>query len=90
MKNIETKGKAGLIRRGDKYALEGGYYNANGFAVAIIASITREIDWAVYIGATLGDKRERETVQAVLEFGCKLSEKDAKHYFPEIGLPYRH
>lgn len=78
------------LKRGDRYSIEGRYYNANGFAVAIIASITREVDWAAYIGATNDDKREAETVQAVLEFGCKLSEKDAKHYFPEIELPYRH
>lgn len=88
--NIEFKRKFGLIRPGDKYAIEGRYYNANGFAVAIIASITHEIDWAVYIGATLGDAKEAVTVQATLKFGCKLFEKDAKHYFPEIELPYRH
>lgn len=88
--NIELKGKTGLIRRGDKYAIEGRYYNANGFAVAIVASITHEIDWAAYIGATGDDKREGETVQAVLKLGCKLFENDAKHFFPEIELPYRY
>ena len=78
------------LKRGDRYSIEGCYYNANGFAVAIVASITREIDWAAYIGASPGDVKEAETVQAVLKFGCKLSEKDAKHFFSEIELPYRH
>ena len=88
--NIEYKGKGGLIQPGDKYVLEGRYYNANGFAVVIVASVTHEIDWATYIGATSDDKREAETVQAVLKFGCKLFEEDARHYFPDIKLPYRH
>lgn len=79
------------LKPGVKYSIEGRYYNANEFAVAIVASITHEIDWAAYIGATFGDiLLESETVQAVLKFGCKLSEKDARHYFPEIELPYRH
>lgn len=78
------------LKRGNKYSIEGRYYNANGFAVAIIASVTHEIDWATYIGATPGDVREAETVQATLKFGCKLSEKDARHFFPEMKLTYRH
>ena len=79
------------IRRGDKYSIEGRYYNANGFAVAIVASVNHDLDWAAYIGATGDDKREGETVQAVLELGCKLAEKDARYFFPELkSTPYRH
>ena len=78
------------LKPGVKYSIEGRYYNANEFAVAIVASITHEIDWAAYIGATLGSLSEGETVRDVNKNGCKLSEKDARHFFPEIELPYRH
>jgi len=34
-------------------AIEGGYWNANGFAVAIVAVVNEGgVDWAAYIGAT--------------------------------------
>lgn len=32
--------------------VEGRYWNANGFAVAIVAVINPEVDWAAYIGAS--------------------------------------
>ena len=67
---------------------EGRYYNANGFGVAIVASITNPIDWAAYIGADDGYSEE-SCIQFVKEKGCKLSEKDARHFFPNITLPYR-
>jgi len=70
-------------------ALEGRYYNANGFSLAIVASITKKIDWAAYIGSCSSQVSEEETLQFVKERGCKLSEKDARHYFPNIDLPYR-
>ena len=79
------------LKPGDRYSIEGRYYNANGFAVAIVASINHEVDWAAYIGATGDDKREAQTIQAVLELGCKLPEQDARYFFPELkSLPYRH
>lgn len=69
---------------------EGRYYNANGFAVSIIAVINEGIDWAAYIGSTDGEMfSERQTMNFVSHFGCKLSREDARYYFPGIDLPYR-
>ena len=65
------------------------YWNSNGVQIAIVASITGSIDWAVYVGATKDAYTEQETVDWTLERGCKLSAKDARHYFPGIELPYR-
>ena len=79
------------IKRGSRYNVEARYFNANGFAVAIVASITQEVDWAAYVGATLGSLSEEETVQDVTKHGCKLPEQDARYFFPEFkGVPYRH
>ena len=36
---------------GIKYTIEGRYFNAQGWAVAIVASVTHGIDWGAYIGA---------------------------------------
>jgi len=47
------------------------------------------IDWAVYIGGASHILPEHEALEFVAAKGCKLSEKDARHYFPEITLPYR-
>lgn len=79
------------IKRGLKYNIEGRYFNANGFAVAIVAVITHEVDWATYIGGTFGDKSESETIQWVIKYGCKLPDRDAYYFFPEFKhLPYRY
>ena len=66
------------------------YYNANGYAVAIVISET-PIDWACYIGSTDGIiMSEEETVDFVHRCGCKLSEEDARHYCPGLqDKPYR-
>jgi hypothetical protein len=81
--------------KGSKYCIEGRYFNAQGWAIGIAASITHEIDWAAYIGATFGEPvssmTESETVQYVIKYGCKLAEKDARHFFPELKeARYRH
>lgn len=54
----------------DKY--EAQYCNANGYSVAIVASIGVEGAWAAYVGGAPPE-----------------SEEDARHFFPEIALPYR-
>lgn len=74
---------------GTRRIIEARYYNANHFAVAIVAVITEGIDWAAYIGGDDGTQRERETIAYVRDNGCKISEEDARHYFPDIELPYR-
>ncbi len=74
---------------GDKKLIEGHYWNANYHACAIVAVVTEGIDWAAYIGGADHTIRENEAVQFVADKGCKLSEKDARHFFPNIKLPYR-
>jgi hypothetical protein len=66
---------------------EGRYYNANGFACGIVASIGAG-DWAAYIGG-FDPQSEKACLQFVAKYGATLSEKDARHFFPEIELPYR-
>ena len=77
---------------GGRIVKRGRYYNANGFAVAIVAVVTEGIDWAAYIGGTHDDRSADETVIWITRYGCKLSEGDARHYFnsEEFSLPYRH
>ena len=77
-----------FIKTDHKEALEGRYFCANGFSLAIVAGITKSIDWAAYIGADQSNTEE-ETLFFVLIRGCKLSEEDARHFFPDIELPYR-
>ena len=69
--------------------LEARFWNSNGYQIAIVACITKGIDWAAYIGA---DKSytEAETLRTVANWGAKLSAEDAKYFFPNITLPYRH
>ena len=71
----------------DKY--EGRYWNSNGVGIAIVASVTKSIDWAAYIGADDGYS-EDACLQWTARHGSKLSEEDARHLFPDIELPYRH
>lgn len=74
---------------GDNRLITGRYYNANYYATAIVASITEGIDWAAYIGGSDYTNSEKQAVEDVARYGCKLSEKDARHFFPDIELPYR-
>ncbi len=67
---------------------EARYYNYNHHGIAIVAVITEGIDWAAYIGADDG-KSEQECINQTAYHGCKLSASDARHYFPDIELPYR-
>ena len=66
----------------------GRYWNSNGKGIAIVAVITENIDWAAYIGADNGWSEEG-CVNATAKYGAKLSAVDAKHFFPDIKLPYR-
>ncbi len=67
---------------------EGRYWNSNGKGITIVASITEGIDWAAYIGADNGWEEEA-CVKWAAEYGAKLSEDDAVHFFPNIPLRYR-
>jgi len=74
---------------GDRIIKEGRYYNANYHACAIVAVITEGIDWAAYMNGCDASLPEQEALEWVAERGCKLSEQDARYYFPDIKLPYR-
>lgn len=72
-----------------KKQLEGRYWNANGVGICVMASITKGVDWAAYIGADNG-WRERDCMAWTLEKGVKLREQDARYFFSDFELPYRH
>ncbi len=72
-----------------KQCLEARFWYCDGNQIAIVASITKGIDWAAYIGAENISGKEEETLDYCLKYGCKLSEQDARHFFPDIKLPYR-
>lgn len=66
------------------------YWNANYYAGAIVASITEGIDWAAYIGGADHTWSREAAVEYVRDYGDKLSRDDARHFFPNIELPYRY
>lgn len=77
-----------------KRQLEGRYWNPGidvypNLNICVVASITKEIDWAAYIGADPGAHTEEEALKTVASYGAKLQEKDARHFFPDIDMPYR-
>jgi len=73
-----------------KQELEGRFWNCQGKQIAIVASITKRVDWAAYIGTDAPNSyHEKDTCLYVGEKGCKLSEVDARYFFPDIELPYR-
>ena len=72
----------------DEQTIKGRYWNSNGKGICVVAVITEGIDWAAYIGADNG-QWEDNCVQWASHYGPKLSEQDARHFFPNITLPYR-
>lgn len=76
-----------------KEYLEGRFWNQDGKQLAVVAIITRMGDfgdWAAYIGTDAPKSYKKiDTCLEVAESGCKLSQSDAKHFFPDIELPYR-
>ncbi len=69
--------------------IEGRYWNSGGKGMTIVAVITEGIDWAAYIGADNGWSEE-DCIKHAADYGAKLSSEDAKYFFPNIKLPYRH
>ncbi len=64
------------------------YTNVQGMGIAIVASITEGVDWAAYIGWSAGS--ETESYEQAFDYGNKLSEEDARYYFPDMKeLRYR-
>jgi len=81
-------------RAASKRYLEGRFWNQDGKQLAIVAIVTERNgfgDWAAYIGTDAPKSyTEQDTLIYVADYGCKLSERDARHFFPEIELPYRY
>ena len=71
-----------------RQSLEARFWNCQGTQIAVVAVVTKGIDWAAYIGADRSH-REQETLEYTSDSGCKLSWEDAKYFFPDIDLPYR-
>ena len=67
---------------------EGHYFNSSGYGCAIVACIGGDDSWAAYIGGC-SPEREEDGLRFVAAHGCKLSEKDARHFFPFIEIGYR-
>ncbi len=71
------------------------YINVNDVGIAIVASIFEGVDWAAYIGAYVSgasgnsEISRDDTVNYVVKYGNKLSEEDARYYFPDIYIKYR-
>jgi len=71
----------------ERKIIRGRYWNCDA-GIAVVASVTQDIDWAAYIGADNGCSEE-DCIQFTSDYGAKLSEKDARYFFPDIKLPYR-
>jgi hypothetical protein len=70
----------------DKYQAR--YWNANGYGCAVVASVTPGVDWSAYIGGC-DPLSEDAGCRFVASHGVKLTEADARHFFPDFDLPYR-
>lgn len=56
-------------------------------AVAIVATFNAR-DWRAYIGSCDSYRDYEGAADQVAAWGVKLSEADARHYFPDVTLPY--
>jgi hypothetical protein len=74
---------------GDQHIKGGLYYNANGYACAIVTVISEGIDWAAYMGGCPNNYSWDEAYYFVAKNGSKIPKTLAKFLFPEIKLPYR-
>lgn len=79
-----------FYRDNDLSHYESRFWSPQGKQIAVVAVVS-DRDWATYIGTDAPDSwKEIDTCKWTAEKGAKLSEVDAKHFFPDIkGLPYR-
>jgi len=76
-------------RDADLSYYEGRFWSPQGKQITIVA-VASDRDWAAYVGTDAPDsRREIDTCKWAASYGCKLSVEDAKHFFPDIKLPYR-
>ena len=78
-----------MAELGEQVLITGLYRNSNRHACAVVAVITTGIDWAAYINGCDVHASEADCVREVADYGAKLSEATARHFFPSIDLPYR-
>jgi len=70
----------------------GWYSNANGITVAIVAVVNYRkdtgamFDWAAYIGGSRLTEHQEDCVEEVARKGCKMTKKDAAHFFPGLDI----
>ncbi len=75
---------------------EARYFSTNGYSCAVVARISLDhnrtpMEWAGYMGGYAGHVNMQETLEFVADYGAKLSEEDARHFFPEFAdVRYRH
>ena len=69
--------------------LDNRYWNGNGKGICIVAKEGAVKDWAAYIFADDGWSEEDLIVETI-KLGTKLLEKEARAFFPNIKLRYRH
>jgi len=74
---------------GEREIRVGRYYNAN-YQAMIIVAVLNPRDWAVYANGVGYMMPKMEAAQWCAKHGCKMLEKDARYFFPDIKLPYRH
>lgn len=88
---IETKYPYTTIsEEGGQLTVAGKFWNNCNKHIAIVAVITKGIDWAAYIGTDAPNSlRAHDTYIYAARYGEKLAPWDAKHFFPDINLPYR-
>jgi len=65
------------------------YWNCGDIAVVVVALRGIVGDWAAYIGGSVSTWLEAEAVKPAAEHGCKLSERVARAFFPEVKGQYR-
>ena len=73
--------------------LLGRYYNSHRHAMAIVAVINDwgegRGDWAAYANGVDATLSMEDATDWVAWHGDKLSERDARYFFPDITLVYR-
>jgi hypothetical protein len=77
----------------ESFGVEGPFWSVGGFQIAIVARVNAGRDWAAYVGSLCNYHgipwTEEDTLAQVANNGAKLTEADARHFFPDMKEPYR-
>jgi hypothetical protein len=74
--NYKIGGKSYFVAR---------YWTGIDGTVAVVAAVNPQLDWAAYVGRVPGTGLASNGVKYVADRGCKLDEKDARHYFGDLA-----